>query len=39
MKKIIVVAMDFSEGAMGALNFAISAANVMHANINDGLGG
>ncbi len=25
--------MDFSEGAMGALNFAISAANVMRANI------
>ncbi len=33
MKKIIVVGMDFSEGAMGALNFAISAANVMRANI------
>lgn len=33
MKKIIVVAMDFSEGAMGALSFAISAANVMQANI------
>lgn len=33
MKKIIIVAMDFSEGAMGALNFAISAANVMQANI------
>jgi nucleotide-binding universal stress UspA family protein len=33
MKKIIIVAMDFSEGAMNALNFAIRAANAIQANV------
>lgn len=33
MKKIIVVAMDFSEGAINALNFAITIANAMSSNI------
>ena len=33
MKKVIVVAMDFSEGAMNALNFAVRTANAVEANI------
>ncbi len=33
MKRMIIVAMDFSEGAIYALNFAIIAANAMQANI------
>jgi len=33
MKKMIIVAMDFSEGAINALYFAIKTANVMQANI------
>jgi len=33
MKKIIIVAMDFSEGAMSALRFAIHTANAIDANV------
>lgn len=33
MKKVIVLAMDFSEGAMNALNFAIRTANAVKSNI------
>lgn len=33
MKKIIAVGMDFSEGAMNALNFAVNTANAIKANI------
>ena len=33
MKKIIIVGMDFSEGAINALNFAVQIANVTEANI------
>ena len=33
MKKVIIVAMDFSEGAIDALKFAIVTANAIHANI------
>jgi len=33
MKKILIVAMDFSEGAMNAFNFSIRVANAISANI------
>ncbi|RLD44105.1 MAG: hypothetical protein DRI86_08360 [Bacteroidetes bacterium] len=33
MKRIIIVAMDFSEGAINALNFAVMVANAIQANI------
>ena len=33
MKRIIIVAMDFSEGAINALNFAVITANALRANI------
>ena len=33
MKKILIVAMDFSEGAMNAFNFSIRVANAINANV------
>ncbi len=33
MKPIIIVAIDFSDGSLNALNFAIKTANAIHANI------
>ena len=33
MKKIIIAAIDFSKGSMNALNYAISVANKMEANV------
>jgi nucleotide-binding universal stress UspA family protein len=33
MKKLIVAAVDFSEGSMGALHYAIQIANKIHANV------